>query len=148
MLDARGISYAALDLNVDAVIQGRDRGFNVYYGDTSSESVLRQFGLAPRHTRAVVVALDNTTNARNTIKCVLGITPRIKIFARARNMAESRELLALGVRAAQPETIESSLRLGYDVLDSMGVSERVIDKLLDEMRADNYAALNSDSDRK
>lgn len=142
MFDAAGISYVALDLNVDAVIRGRENGFNVFYGDTSSESVLRQFGLAPRHTRAVVVALDNTTNARNTVKCVHSIAPRIKIFARARNLSESKELQSIGVRTALPETIESSLRLGGGVLMGIGMSASNAEKLIDKMRADNYADID------
>lgn len=148
MLDAENISYVALDLNVDAVMIGRDRGYNVYYGDTSSETVLRDFGLAPRKTRAVVVALDNSTTAHNTVRSVHSIAPRVKIFARARNLAESRELVARGVTEAQPETIESSFRLAYGVLENVGVSERKIEALLQEMRANNYARVAPGEEKK
>lgn len=142
MLDAAGISYVALDLNVDIVMQGRDAGYNVYYGDTSSADVLRQFGLAPRHTRAVVVALDNTTNARNTVNCVHDIAPRVKIFARARNLVESKELMQIGVKSALPETIESSLCLAQEVMSSVGVKDRTMNALLKQARADSYAMVD------
>ncbi|MBD5389408.1 hypothetical protein HDR63_04100, partial [bacterium] len=148
MLDRAGVRYVALDLNVDAVMHGRDMGYNVCYGDTTSERVMRDMGLAPRRTRAVVVALDNSTTAHNTVACVRAIAPRVRIFARARNLAESRALIDDGVQEAQPETIESSFRLAYGVLENIGVSERRIDDLLDEMRANNYAALANGEERR
>ncbi len=80
----KDIPYVALDLDVSAVMLGRDRGFNVAYGDCSNGDVLHELGLNTRHTRAVVVALDNAVTARKTILTVKGVAPRVKIFARTR----------------------------------------------------------------
>ena len=71
------------------------------------------------------------------------IAPRVKIFARARNLADSKELLKEGVIEALPETIESSFFLGYGVLSHLGVPERQIDNLLDSMRANNYSGVEN-----
>lgn len=141
MLEANNIPYVAVDLDVNAVMQGRERGFNVVYGNTTNSDVLCDFGLAPRKTRAVVVALDNAATARNTVLTVKSVAPRIKIFARARNLADSEILLKEGVAEALPETIESSFFLGYGVLEHLGVSDARIEKMLDGMRENNYAAL-------
>lgn len=141
MLTAEKIPYVAIDLDVNAVMMGRAHGYNVVYGNTTSDAVLRDFGLAPRRTRAVVIALDNVATARNTIHTVRNIAPRVKIFARARNLADSKELLKEGVIEALPETIESSFFLGYGVLSHLGVPERQIDNLLNAMRADNYSGV-------
>lgn len=141
MLTAENIPYVAMDLDVNAVMMGRERGFNVVYGNTSSEAVLRDFGLMPRRTKAVVVALDNVSTARDTILTVRNIAPKVKIFARARNLADAKELQKEGVTEVLPETIESSFMLGADVLQHLGVSDRNIDNLLNEFRADNYAGV-------
>lgn len=143
MLDAQSVPYVALDLDVSSVMMGRERGFNVVYGDATNADVLREFGLSPRRIRAVVVALDNATTARDTILSVKSIAPRMKIFARARNLADSQILLREGVATAMPETIESSFFLGVSLLDHLGYSERELEKLLCDMRADNYAALGT-----
>ena len=143
MLEAQNISYIAIDLDVDVVMLGREYGFNVVYGDTRNEGVLRDLGLRPRYTKAVVVALDGATNARETVLTVKNIAPRVKIFARARNLADSKILLKEGVFEAQPETIESSLFLAYGVLTHLGFSDKKIDDLFDQMRADNYAMIDS-----
>ncbi len=143
MLNKQGISYVAIDMDVDAIMIGREHGYNVSYGDATNESVLRDMGLAPRKTRAVVVALDNAATARRTILTAREIAPRVRIFARARTLADSKMLLGEGAVVATPETIESSFFLGYDVLDYLGVSERNMEKILDHMRADNYAAVDA-----
>lgn len=141
MLESQKIPYVALDLDVNAVMLGRERGFNVVYGNTKSEAVLRDFGVAPRRTRAVVIALDNVATARDTILTVRQIAPRAKIFARARNLADTQELLKLGVTQALPETIESSFLLGTGVLEYLGVSAGKIDNLLTYLRSDNYSGV-------
>ena len=143
MLDAQKIPYLALDLDVNAVMMGREMGFNVAYGDTTSRDVLTEFGLRPRKVKSVVVALDNASTARKCISTIRSIAPRVKIFARARNLADTHMLIGEGIETVLPETIESSLFLGYSVLSSLGISDRKIENLLYDMRSDNYAALST-----
>lgn len=147
MLDAQNIPYVAIDLDVSAVMMGREMGFNVVYGDTTSRDVLRELGVRMRTTRAAVVALDNASTARKTILTIKTIVPRIQIFARARNLADSQMLRREGVVSALPETIETSFSLGAGVLHYMGISDSSIDELLCDMRDDNYAALTTISDK-
>lgn len=141
MLTSEDIPYIAIDLDVNAVMLGREHGFNVVYGNTSSDAVLRDFGLMPRRTKAVVVALDNVSTAKDTILTVRNIAPKVKIFARARNLADSKELLKEGVTEVLPETIESSFMLGQGVLTHLGIPEKKINKLLNDLRSDNYAGV-------
>lgn len=143
VLGARKIPYVALDLNVNSIMMGRENGYNVFYGDSTNPAVLREFGLNSRRARAVVVALDNANTARNAVLSARSIAPHIKVFARARNLAESRALLKQGVQEAWPETIESSLMLARGVLGQLGISDGAISKLLDEMRSENYAELDN-----
>ena len=143
MLIAEDISYVAVDLDVNVVMLGREQGFNVIYGDTRNEAVLREIGVNSRKTKAVVVALDNANNARDTVLTIRNIAPRVKIFARARNLADSKILLEEGVVEAQPETIESSFFLGYGLLSHLGISEKKIDDLLNEFRSNNYEMVDN-----
>lgn len=143
MLDANNVPYLAIDLDVNAVMMGREMGFNVAYGDTTNRDVLADFGLKPRRVKAVVVALDNANTARKCILTVKSIAPRIKIFARARNLADSQMLMREGVATALPETIESSFMLGYNVLSHVGISDDKINDLVCDMRSDNYSELST-----
>lgn len=143
MLDAQHIPYIAIDLDINAVMMGREMGFNVVYGDTTNRDVLMELGVNPRRVKSVVVALDNANTARKCIIMVKSIAPRIKIFARARNLADSQMLMREGVQTALPETIESSFMLGYNVLSHAGVSDSKIERLVFDMRLDNYSALST-----
>lgn len=139
MLQAQKISYVALDMDVNIVMLGREHGYNVVYGNSTNADVLTDIGLNPRKTRAVVVALDNASTARDTVITVREIAPRIRVFARARNLTESKLLVKEGAQIALPETIESSLFLGYGVLEHLGVSQNALTRILNELRQDNYA---------
>ncbi len=143
MLDVQKIPYVAIDLDISSVMMGRDMGFNVVYGNCTSREVLKKFGLRPRAVRAVVVALDNATSARQAIVMAKSIAPRVKIFARARTLADSQILMREKIEAALPETIESSFFLGYSVMSHLGISDGKINNLLSNMRANNYAALGT-----
>lgn len=138
-LEKQNIPYIAIDMDVSTIMIARERGQNVVYGDATNEHVLRDFGLHPRKIRAVVVALDNAGTARKSVGAIKSVAPRIKIFARARNLADSRVLLKDGVFSATPETIESSFFLGRCVLNYLGASDTRIKKMLTEMRSDNYS---------
>ncbi|HOY47375.1 MAG TPA: cation:proton antiporter [Alphaproteobacteria bacterium] len=148
MLQSEKIPYIAIDMNVDTVMFGREKGFNVYYGDSSNSDFLTDLGLSSRRTRAVVIALDNAWIAKSTVRAVRTIAPKVKIFARARNMEESKLLLKEGVKEALPETIESSFMLGEGLMSNIGVPEEEIKKIISEIRKNNYQKLESISDRK
>lgn len=143
MLAAKNIAYIAIDMNVDGVIRGKESGFNVLYGDTTRGDILSQFGLAPRTTRAVIVALDNAAVAKKSVRAVKRIAPRVKIFARARNLAESKILIDEGARIALPETIESSFLLGHGVMAEIGIPEKEISAVLSRMRKNNYETIDN-----
>jgi Kef-type K+ transport system membrane component KefB len=141
MMRAQNIQYIAIEQNVDRVVAGRDSGFNVFYGDTTRGDVLVEFGLAPRKTKALIIALDNAAVAKKTVRAAHSITPRVKIFARARNLQESKILMTEGANIALPETIESSFLLGQGILSNLGVPEQQIKVLFSRMRQNNYETI-------
>ncbi|MCL2339134.1 MAG: cation:proton antiporter [Proteobacteria bacterium] len=147
MLAAERIPYAAIDLNVDKVMMGKESGYNVFYGDTTKPVILQQFGLSPRGTRAVVVASDNTASAKRTIRATREVAKNVRIFARARTLNEANVLRAAGAKIALPETVESSFMLGEKVLLDIGIKQDAIDTLMAKMRENNYTALDNILDK-
>ena len=67
----------------------------------------------------------------------------MKIFARARNLADSQMLLREGIEFSLPETIESSFMLGSAVLKQLNISDTSIKTLMDDMRTNNYETLST-----
>ncbi len=138
MLTAEKISYVAIDGNVDEVVMAREAGYNVIYGESKKKSILLAAGLKARKTKAVVISLNDEVVARDIVQTVHGISPLIKIFARAHNLKSSRDLLKMGVTSAMPEIIESSFILGYDVMTSLGLSKPRINALMNHLRENDY----------
>lgn len=138
MLEAEHISYVAIDGNVDEVVMAREQGYNVIYGDSKKQNILLAAGLKPRKTRAVVISLNDEAVARDIIETVHGFLPNVKIFARARNLKSSKELLQMGAKFATPEIVESSLIMGAEVLSSIGLSPRKVNYLKSRLRENGY----------
>ena len=147
MMESQNIPYAAIDMNVDAVVRGRNDGYNVFYGDTAKVGVLTEIGLAPKKTRAVVIALDNAHIAKSTVRTIKQVAKNVRIFARARTLDEAKILQKEGAKLALPETIESSFMLGEQVLLDLGIDCDRIDVLMTRLRGDNYATLSKILDR-
>ena len=138
MLETENISYIAIDDNVDEVVIAREAGYNVIYGDSKKKAILLAAGLKPRKTKAVVIALNEETAARDIVQTLQSLSPRMKIFARAHNLKSSSELLKMGVKSATPEIIESSFILGANVMENLGLSKPKITSLVDYLRENGY----------
>jgi CPA2 family monovalent cation:H+ antiporter-2/glutathione-regulated potassium-efflux system protein KefB len=148
MLDTENIPYVAIDANVDEVVMARESGYNVIYGESKKKAILLSAGLKPRKTRAVVIALNDGAVAHDVVRTVHEIAPHMKIFARAHNLKASRDLLALGVKSATPEIIESSFIIGSNLMKSLGLSKTKIDSLMEYLRVDGYANVKKPLDVK
>lgn len=138
MLEAENISYVAIDGNVDEVVVAREAGYNVIYGDSKKKAILEAAGLKPRKTKAVVISLNEESATRDIVQTLHEIAPRMKIFARARNLKSSTELLKMGVKSATPEIIESSFTLGSNVMENLGVSKPKVNSLVNYLRENCY----------
>lgn len=139
MFQTQHISYIALDMDADQVVMGRRENFNVFYGDSSREDVLRSLKIDGIKT--CVLALDNLAIIKKTVRAMKSVSPRVKIYARSRNLTEADALVKQGVAVALPETIESSFVLGQEVMLRLGVPEAEIASMLENLRRDSYAEL-------
>jgi voltage-gated potassium channel Kch len=143
LMEQNGVSYVAIDMDVNAIVRGREMGYNVVFGNCKNADVLRNFGLHPRKTSAVIVALDNAETAKDAVLTVKTIAPHVKIFARARNLADCKALRKYGVFSALPETIETAFSLGCGVLKYVKVSDTKVCNVLKELRNDDYAKIDT-----
>ena len=69
LMETNGVSYVAIDMDVNAIVRGREQGYNVVFGNCKNGDVLSNFGLHPRKTNAVIIALDNAETVDGKIYC-------------------------------------------------------------------------------
>ena len=143
LMEKNDVSYVAIDMDVNAVVRGRENNYNVVFGNCKNADVLRNFGLHPRKTNAVIIALDNAETAKDVLLTVKSIAPRVKVYARARNLADCKILLKHGAFRAMPETIETAFILGFRALHHMGISDTKLHSVLSELRDNNYSSLDN-----
>ena len=118
ILNARKVSFTALDSNQTHVDFVRRFGNKVYYGDASRLDLLRAAGAET--AKVFVLAIDDVDASIRTAQLIRDQFPKLKIFARARNRQHTFALMDAGVTHIMRETLLSSLELSVSVLQELG----------------------------
>ncbi len=118
-LKANGIPTTVLDIDSDQVDLLRRMGLKVYYGDASRHDLLHAAGAAK--AQLIVLALDSPEKTLELVHIVKKHFPQLTIFARAFDWADAHQLIEAGVSYVYREALDSSLRLGEDLLRTLGV---------------------------
>jgi voltage-gated potassium channel Kch len=108
--------------------------------------------------RVLVVALKDPETTRNIIGVARKHFPHLQIFLRAHSRVEAYEYLEAGEERVYRETLDTSLRLGTDVLRSLGMpaytahraaklyrraDETFLRKMVEHRKKDRAAFLNA-----
>lgn len=118
LLAANHIRATVLDIDSDRVALLRKLGLKVYYGDASRYDLLRTAGAA--QARLIVLAVDNPEKTLELVETVQKHFPHLTIFARAFEWEDAHDLLAAGVPHVYREVLDTSLRMGTDILRLLG----------------------------
>lgn len=141
MLDAKLVRYMAFDLSPTRVIDARNKGLPVFFGDASHPEVLRSAGVA--RARAVVVTLDEPEQALRAVQNIRREFEGIEVFCRARDRKHQKLLQAAGATAIVPELLEASLLLGGAVLLDYGTPIEEVNALIEDQRSENVSELGT-----
>jgi CPA2 family monovalent cation:H+ antiporter-2 len=117
MLRERGVETVIIDMNVDTIEHLHKQGRNAIYGDAFNVEVIAQ--ALPRATH-LLITLPHSQNRAPLIISAKLINPKVKIFVRARYIAEREELLQVGADAACYEEAEAAVALARLVLNDVG----------------------------
>jgi len=140
ILDAQELPHIGLDTDARLVAQFRERGGCVFYGDASRPEMLRKVGAERAHQ--LVVTMDSPLAAERVVAAAHRHWPELAIYARARDIAHARRLIAQGARHVIPETLEASLELGEMVLTGAGLPDEAARRLIEVRRQAEQAALD------
>lgn len=119
LLQANGIRTTVLDNDADRVEVLRHLGLKVYYGDATRRELLHAAGAD--HARLIVVALSDAPRTLQLVDLVRRHYPSLRILARAFDWDDAHALLAAGAHNVYREGVDTSLRLGRDALQLLGV---------------------------
>jgi monovalent cation:proton antiporter-2 (CPA2) family protein len=119
LLRANGIEVTVLDLDSDHVEMLRGFGQKVFYGDASRLDLLRAAGAET--ARVLVVAVDDTERILEITETARKHFPQLEVLVRAVGRTHAYELIEDGVDRVYRESLDSSIRLGVDVMRLLGV---------------------------
>ncbi len=119
ILDTQELPHVGLDIDANLVAQFRAKGASIFYGDASRPDLLRKVGA--KQAAALVVTMDSPHAAELVVAAARRHWPDLAIFARARDVAHAKCLIARGANQVIPETMEASLQLGEMVLIGAGI---------------------------
>lgn len=143
MLAEKGIPYLGLDKDPDRVLECRNQGFEVFYGDASHSTVLKAAGAS--ETSLVIVTLDQIGAAERAVHALRSHFPKAHIFARARDPKQGAALMTAGATICIPETLEASLQLGGAALKELGTGDNDVERLIAELRRENYQRIHPET---
>jgi CPA2 family monovalent cation:H+ antiporter-2 len=118
LLRANGVEATILDYDADQVELLRKMGFKVFYGDATREDLLELAGAA--EAEILISAIPNVETNLILAEMVHKHHPHLKFFARTRNRFDAYELMEQGVQHIYRETLDTSVRMGAEILQTLG----------------------------
>lgn len=120
-LRANNIQTTVLDNNSDNVNLLRKLGFKVYYGDASRHDLLEIAGAG--RAQIIVIAIGDKDKRMEMIEMVKKHFPNLYILVRSENRNEAYDQMNAGIMHIYRETLDTSLRVGIDVMKLLGHSK-------------------------
>jgi hypothetical protein len=141
MLKKAKIPYMAFDQDIDLVRQGKQSGYNVYFGDMYSSITQQAAGLGK--AAAAFVSIRESERAEGLALTLQSLYPSLNVYVRVRSLREQDRLVSKGISKAATGYIESTLIRGAMLLKDLGVSEVEASELVKAFQNDNYALVRA-----
>jgi len=139
LLHHSGVPILVCEKDPERVAQGRADGLPVFFGDIADPHLLAAIRI--EQAALVVLAVDHPRTALRATAHLRNACPSLPVIARAKDLEGVGHLLGAGATRAFPEILESSLRLGAEALQILGVGGDEVERLLEGVRSTRYEAL-------
>lgn len=139
LLSERVIPFVVIDNNMTRVLEGRNQGYPVFYGEACRDVVWKSLG-AEKASSCVI----GLTDQKNTLRAALMVRrkfPHIHVSTRMTDETYVEKLRQAGVYVTKPENLEPSLRLASEVLLSVGTNENEVPQIIESFRRNYFGRL-------
>ncbi|MFP8968089.1 monovalent cation:proton antiporter-2 (CPA2) family protein [Pokkaliibacter sp. CJK22405] len=128
ILKASHIPFTAIDANPAHIRIARRLGYEVFYGDALRTDVLEAAGA--NKAQLIILAINNPDISGKAASQIRQHFPGVKVFARARNTENAQHLLELDLDHVFLETYDTSLAVGQQALEALGIHrDQAIDRI-------------------
>ncbi len=134
------LPFVAIDDDPIHVQEANLAGEPVFYGDCRRTDLLIAAGL--NRARMVVICIDSSRDARETLKGIRQINSYVPVLVRTRDDSHMEILKQEGATEVVPEVLESSLLIVSHVLTMLGHPEHYIAQRIQSVRREHYDILH------
>jgi monovalent cation:proton antiporter-2 (CPA2) family protein len=127
-----GVKVTAIDSNPEHIRNAERFGFKVYYGDGGRFDTLFTAGVL--ESRGVVLTMDDREAVNRAIEAIRAWAPTLPVFVVAHDRMHEIAVRPLGPDVVVRETLESSLLMAREVLNSLGFQPAMIEEFIEEFR--------------
>jgi CPA2 family monovalent cation:H+ antiporter-2 len=135
------IPHVIIEMNPDTVKEENAKGEIIYYGDATQETILQHAGI--KRANILVVTIPNPADARLITQRARELNPHLYIIIRTRFLLDMPLLHELGANEVIPEEFETSVEIFSRVLHKYLIPHEEIEKLVNEIRTDEYKMFRS-----
>ena len=132
ILMAEGVSVTLIDQDVEMIEVAGTFGAKVYYGDGTRIDLLRQAGAAD--AQLLVFCADGDPLDAAAVEAIHHTFPNAAILVRAYDRRSLIQLDGAPIKGIIREVFESAICMARTALDTLGVDESDIDRVVDDYR--------------
>ncbi|MEN2284382.1 cation:proton antiporter [Algoriphagus sp. SE2] len=126
-LRASGVEATILDSDPDRIENLRKMGFKVYFGDGTRAELLESAGA--NEASILISALDNPEYSLKLVELCKKDFPHLEVMIRAKNRYDAYELMEMGVDNIYRESLDTSIKMGEDVLKKLGFRAHTVHRM-------------------
>jgi CPA2 family monovalent cation:H+ antiporter-2 len=131
MLKLEGITPLVIDIDPVRVLESRNAGELVIFGDAASKDILHNAGIDS--CKLVLITFDHPLKAAQVISAVRQLSTQVEIMVRTQKDHDLEQLYNAGANHVVPELQEGSLMLISQILHHAGVP---MSRILKRVRAE------------
>ena len=124
ILNAQGVRYVAIDIDMHQSTRKHPLGEPVYFGDVSRPELLHRVHASK--SAAIVLTMDHAEATLHATRAIRREFAHIPLLARAHDEDHAFALQEAGATQVMPETLAAGLQLSSAVLHMMGMSQKQI----------------------
>ena len=141
-LEADQINHVVLEINIDRVNEGQQKGRPTFHGDVNNLETLR--ALNADKALAVIITVKNEVTVKKAIKTINEHFPNLKVIAKASNNYNSDNYMEYKIEKIIPIKYEEGLQMGAAALAAVGLHAANILTIKESLRENSYDKINEE----
>ena len=140
-LKTSGVPYLALDLDIHRVKEAQQAGEQVFYGDSSRQSILEATHI--ESAKILIITFSDYHSTLKIIRAVKNLRTDLPILVRTTDDSHVNDILEAGATEVVPDIFESSIMLASHLLLMIGHPPSQVLRQTREVRKNRYRFLDN-----